>query len=426
MYGMNNFRAWLHSLLRRTEPYVKTDMVYLFHGNFWLNINRALGILNGLVLSIAFANLLTKEAYGMYVFALAFIGVFSSPQTTALGAGVLKGVTKEDNSIVDEGLRIIFPWSLAGSAALVVSAIYYAVMHNYSLSIIFFIAGIVLPISVSNGIAKSFFTLKGEFGILARFNAVRTPLITAILIGTAWITHSSFIVIICHIVGNVILGALLYRIMRKKYDFTIPAAPRRENFAKKYAFHCGILSIFGYLSEKIDGLVLWKFLGAEPLAIYAYASIPVRELRSFIENQGTLAIPKYAKKEFADVYTSVKYRMGQMYFIAVPLIILYVLSAPYIFELLFPQYVQAVPFSQLIALSILVAPRRLMNAAISSHQKIKESYIMVVLPSTIRIISAVILIPIFGITGAVIALLFSEIIDYAVLGILMNMSAKSI
>jgi O-antigen/teichoic acid export membrane protein len=406
-------------LLRRSERYTKTDMVYLAKGNFWLNINRGVSILNGLIISIAFANLLTKEEYGTYAFALAFLGVFSMAQTTGLASGVGKGIARGEHYIIFDGLKRILPWSLLGAVLLASAGAYYLMMDNMTLGIVFVLGALVLPVSISTGIAKSFFSFKGDFDKLARFNLMRTPIMSGVLIIAAWLTHSALWVLVASILGNVILAYFLYRSMRKSYDFS-HISERKEPFATKFAFHSGILSIFGYLSEQLDDILLWKFSGAAPVAVYTYATTPVRELRSLIENQSALALPKFAQKEFSEVKAILPLRIKQMYLVAVPLTILYVLCAPFLFSLLFPQYMDAVALSQLAALSLLAAPRKLMSTAISAHQKIKESYIMIVLPSAIRIVIALILIPFFGIKGAILALLISEAIEFVIFGILIK------
>ena len=168
--------------LRWSEKYTKTDMVYFFKGNFWLNLNRAASVLNGLVLSTAFARLLTKEEYGTYAFALALLGVFSMPQTTALGAGIIKGVARGNHRLIFEGLKKVFPWSIVGAIALGATAAYYYYMGNLVLAGCCILGAVVLPVSVKNSIAKSFFTSKGDFEFLARFNLWRTPAMTLALV----------------------------------------------------------------------------------------------------------------------------------------------------------------------------------------------------------------------------------------------------
>ena len=412
-------------LLTAIEKYAQIDVMYLVRGNFWLNINRLLSILNGLALSIAFAHLLTKEDYGVYSFVLVVVGLFSMPHTTALGSGIIKGVPRGNHALIFEGLKIVRPWSFASSVVLAALSGYYFVMGNVVLSISFLAGGLTIPILVHNGVAKSFLSAKGDFGLLTRFNIMRTPIMTAALLASAFVFHNALSIIITSILGNTLLSFFLYKHVNNHYDLKQQVDPQ-QTFAKPYALHSALLSIVSYLSEKMDTLLLWKFLGAAPVAIYSYALAPVRELRSLIENQGTLAIPKFAQRDFDTVRKSVSLRMKQLYIVTIPLVILYILSAPHIFTYLFPQYTDSVFISQLAALSILAAPRRLMQAAISAHQKIKESYIIILLPNILRLIIVSILIPLYGITGAVIALLVTEFLEYIILGILMHTMDKSV
>lgn len=416
---LKNQRDRLHRLLRWSERYTKTDMVYFVRGNFWLNVNRAASVLNGFILSVAFAHLLTKDAYGTYTYALALMGLFSMPQTTALGAGMSKGVARGEDGIVLEGLRRVFPYSLAGAVLLGGLGAYYWYMHNMTLAISFIVGALVLPLSVTNSAGKAILSSKGNFGPMARFNFARTPVMTAALVAAAWLTGSALWIIVVNTIGNLLLGTMLYLRVRRMYDLS--RAPRtQERFEWRYAFHSGILSIFSYLSDQLDDLLLWKFLGAAPVAVYTYAIAPVREIRALIENQSAVAMPKFAQKSLETVRANLLFRIRQMYLIAVPLAVAYVVAAPLIFRIFFHQYMDAVFLSQVATLSLLSAPRRLMNGAITAHQRVKESYITIIMPSVVRITLACIFIPMWGLWGAVWALLIAELIDYAVLGLLMR------
>lgn len=420
---MNRLKEKLTFWLRKSEKYTKTDMVYLFSSNFWLNINKFLSIGNGLVLAIAFANLISKEEYGVYAFVLAITGLFSMPPTTGLGAGIVKEAARGNHAVIFEGMKKVLPWSLASGSALVLAGLYYWLKGNTVLSVCFALSGASLPILVSNSSAKSLLSSIGDFRMLAIFNLWRTPLSTAILVSALFFSSSVLWVLIANILSNLFLGLFLYRAVKKKY--ALRSQEKTEGkFAGAYAFHSAILSIFGYLSEKIDSIMLWKFLGAAPVAVYSYALSPIRELRGVLENQGAAAIPKFAKKEFSDVRANILFRIKQFYIIVAPAVFLYILSAPYIFRLIFPQYIESVLISQVASLLLLTSPKVLLSGAISSHQKIMESYIMIVAPNAIRILLAFMLIPTFGLWGALVAFLTYEILQYAILGMLLFITKR--
>ncbi len=412
-------KSRLTPLLNRLERLLKVDIRHLLYGNLWLNINRATSVANGLILSVAFAHFLTREAYGTYAFALALLGLFSMPQTTALGAGMTKSVARGEDGAVLEGLRRIFPYSVAGAVLLGLVGLYYLYMGNITLAVTFLVGALALPLSVTNSSAKSVFGAKGNFGPLARFNAVRTPIMTATLVAVAWTTHSPLWILVANTLGGLVMSTFLYLEMRRLYKLNT-ISRHSGTFDARYALHGGILSMLSYLSDQLNGLLLWKFLGAAPVAIYTYAIAPVRELRALLENQSLIAISKFAQKDFSEVRANLLFRIRQMYIVAVPLTLIYVAAAPWIFHILFPQYHDAVLLSQVAALSLLSAPRRLISSAITAHQRIKDSYIMSITPSLARIVLAFALIPRWGIWGAVYALLLAEVAEYVALGILMK------
>ena len=65
----------IYNLLRWSEKYTKTDMVYLAHGGFWLSFGQIISSLSSFLLAIAFANLLPKETYGNYKYILSIASI---------------------------------------------------------------------------------------------------------------------------------------------------------------------------------------------------------------------------------------------------------------------------------------------------------------------------------------------------------------
>src|SRR5689334_12787395 len=76
--GMKALMARAERLLRWSERYMKTDMVYLAKGSFWLTLGQVAASASGLLLVIGFANLLPKEVYGTYKLILSLAGIIAS------------------------------------------------------------------------------------------------------------------------------------------------------------------------------------------------------------------------------------------------------------------------------------------------------------------------------------------------------------
>ena len=58
----------IFNLLHWSQKYTGTDMVYLATGGFWLISGQIFYSATAFLLSIAFANLWSKETYGIYTY----------------------------------------------------------------------------------------------------------------------------------------------------------------------------------------------------------------------------------------------------------------------------------------------------------------------------------------------------------------------
>jgi len=60
-----------YKILRYSERYTQTDMVYFASGGFWLLLGQFISTISAFLLLIAFANFLPKEVFGTYQYILA-------------------------------------------------------------------------------------------------------------------------------------------------------------------------------------------------------------------------------------------------------------------------------------------------------------------------------------------------------------------
>ena len=81
-------------LLKWGEKYTKTDMVYLFHGGFWLTVGQVVTTLSVLALGIVFANVLPKDVYGTYKYLLAIAGIFSLFTLPGMNVALIRAVAR--------------------------------------------------------------------------------------------------------------------------------------------------------------------------------------------------------------------------------------------------------------------------------------------------------------------------------------------
>ena len=112
-----------------------------------------------------------------------------------------------------------------------------------------------------------------------------------------------------------------------------------------------------------------------------------------------------------EIKKSMAFRVSQMFAVSALVCVSYILIAPYIFKLLFPQYLASVFASQILALAILFQPKGLIETLITAHGDIKKKYATSISSNLIRVTLLAALVPFHGFMGAAIAIVISEFIS---------------
>ncbi len=413
---IKKYRNKTYNFLRWTERWTKTDMVYFASGNFWLIGGRVLSIAIGMLLTIAFANLLPPESFGTYKYILSLAGILTAFSLAGMGTAVIKTVAQGYDGIMKYSNWISLKWGLLGSFLSLITATYYFIQGNNIIGASLIILALTAPISKVGGLSSAFLHGKKDFKRLTTYGVPRTIVSTLIMIIVVFLTDNVIIIIASYFISSALLSVLTYYYVIKAHK------PNSEHTNKeaeeemlKYAKHLSIMGVFTRLASELDKLLLWHYAGPVQLAIYTFASAPVRELRNLTENFFPLALPKFAKKDFSEVKKHLPFRIFQMTMVILPIVIGYILFAPLLFKILFPQYIESVIYTQLFALSLLMQPSGFISTALTAHAKIKEKYTVTTTSSVVRLILFAILIPLYGILGIIFSILISELLTYMTL-----------
>src|SRR3989338_6258286 len=106
-----------YNFLRWTEKWLKTDMVYLTKGGFWLTAGQLFSSLSAFLLSIAFANLLPRETYGTYKYVLSIASLLSIPTLSGMTTSLAQAVAGCYDGSFIPALKARIKWGLFGALA---------------------------------------------------------------------------------------------------------------------------------------------------------------------------------------------------------------------------------------------------------------------------------------------------------------------
>lgn len=404
---MNNLRNKAYTLLRKSERWFKTDMVYLAKGGFWLTLGHIVAVSAGLGLSIGFANLLPKESFGTYKFILSVAGILGAFSLTGLPTVIAKTASQGFNGFLKSGFWLNLKWSFLVFIGGLIGGVYYYLNGNDTLAISMLLIGSFSPLIGSASIYSSFLEGKRDFKRQVRYAMVRNVLPPLTLLATIFFTDSALIIILVYFLTNTLTALFFYFLTLAAYQ----PISQKDPEAVSYSKHLSLMNVIGLVSGQIDKVLIFHFLGPISLAVYSFAVAPVDQLQAGKKFIKTLAFPKLANQSIADLHRSVPQKAKIFLAISIAMCLVYIALIPYFYKFVLPQYIDSILYSQVYSLILFSSPAMLYLESLVAHEKKKELYWIRTLSPIIKIALYIVLLPLFGLMGLIIALVIAKIIS---------------
>ncbi len=391
---------WAVGTLRRLERYTGTDMVYLAKGGFWINANTVIVTILSFILSIEFASLLSKETYGTYQFILSIASILSAFTLTGMNTAVTQAVARGFEGTFKKAVHSQLVWGLVPMAAGFAVSLYYLIRGAHMLSLSFVIVALLLPLWNSFNTYSAFFQGKKDFRSSFFYaqilNAVYYAAMLAILFfvdTAAWLILVSFSV-------NAGVTGLLYFFTVRKHQSNTTEDPEAISYGK----HLSIMTGFASLASPIDNIVIYHFLGAPMLAIYAFASTIPERVNGVTKSIIQLALPKFSTSDLPTIKSMIVRRTFQFIGFGLVLSIIYILAAPLLFQWFFPQYLSSVIYSQAYVIAaVCMTSSSFPQTALVAVKAKKELYIFNFISPILQVVLLVVLGWLYGVWGVIIA-----------------------
>ena len=393
----------IYNLLRWSEKYTKTDMVYLTKGGSWLTLGNIVSSASSFLLAIAFANLLPKETYGIYKYILSIAGILAIPTLSGMGTAITQAVARGYEGSFLPALKTKIRWGLLGGLASLALAGYYYFNDNTTLTISFLITAVFLPFMDSFGTYNALLQGRKLFGISTKYGIISQIIAIAILIATLFFTKNLFLIILAYFASWTLMRFIFLKITLKKFPLNATQDPETISYGK----HLSLIGILGTIAAYLDRILIFHYLGATEVAIYSFAIAIPEQLKGSFKNIPALALPKLAQRSFKEINSVLCQRLLKLFIIGGLIAGIYILVAPYIFKIFFPKYLDSIFFSQIFAFTIAIRmPFALFSTAgqakLTQIPK-KMLYWTNVLPQLILVGSLFLLTKLYGIPGVIVA-----------------------
>lgn len=399
------------SVIKRTgdklETILRVDIDYIVKGGFFLSIAQFFSMGIGLVMSIAFANLLDPTTYGQYKYVTSAALILGSlTLTTGLGTSIIQGVARGYEGNLNAAFWKNLHWSLGMFVLSFATAAYYWLNENMFLTLSFVVIGLAVPLTNSASFYRVFLNGKKEFKNLTLDMIIQKSITALTVIGTMFITNNPLAIVCVFFASELITPLFFYVHTLKKYK---PNNKTDILENKSYSIHLSIMNIMKNIGGQMDKILIFQWIGAAQLASYSIALAPVTEISGVDKTLSTLALPKLSQRPYEEIRETLLRKIILLMGIMGIVTFVYILATPFIFSLLFPQYTNAVLYSQLLALTIILSPAVIITKAFVAHKKIIELYLMRLTVPAVQVATLAYFLPKFGLMGAVISILATKV-----------------
>ncbi|MDI6591331.1 MAG: oligosaccharide flippase family protein [Patescibacteria group bacterium] len=387
------------------EKYIEIDMVYVAKGGFWWLLGRICIFLITLGTMAAFANLVSKETYGAYRYILSVMGILAIFTLPGMDTALIRAVAKGYEKMIFPCAKSKFFWALIGSGICFIISIWYFFYQNFPLGISFLIAGIFLPFYNTFSLFLYFWQGKKRFDIQSQYLILYYLLITLVLIPVIFLTDNLILIVFVYFLAQTLFGAIFFKLTLRKIS-----NQNEEKETVSFGKHLTLMGSAVLLGEGIDKIIIWHFLGSVAVAIYSFAQIPILRIRELIPIF-PLALPKLSEKNLKEIKKGIFEKFLKLFFFSIPFALFFILISPYLYKILFPAYSESIPYFQVLSLILILAPFSLLGTSLVAEMKKKELYIIQFATPFLQIILFLVLIPFYGIWGAIFAILISQIFN---------------
>lgn len=407
---MPDHKSRIYRLLRWSEKYTKTDMVYLASVGWWTNLNVVTTSVLALLLSAAFANFLPRNVYGTYQYLLSLFALLSAICLSGMGGAVAQSAARGYDGDLRAGVRAQLRWGVVPMLIGLSGALYYFLYANLEIGLGLTIIAILTPLMGAFSIYGSYLSGRREFKRAFLYgSAVNLAYYAAIFTAIVFVKNAAFLILV-NLGANVLTMYVAYLSTQKKSVTNTQTDPHTIPYGK----HLSVMNAFGTVINQLDSVLVYHFLGPVQLAVYSFATMIPERVGGLLGFIGTAAFPKFANRTLTELRGSIISKTLRAAAIGGVAAVAYAVIAPELFRLIFPKYLDAIPYTQIYALVILFMASNLVSLALQAKRLKAELYLVSFINPIMLIALQVPFLLFYGIWGMLWARIISDAINVTI------------
>jgi O-antigen/teichoic acid export membrane protein len=318
-----------------------------------------------------------------------------------LGTAIFQSAARGHDGILIEGYKTNLRWSVIVFLGAFLCGAYYLFLGNFVIGLGILIGGCFSPFLTGTNLYSAYLSGKRDFARQAVYADIYSNAFpVACLIVTALLTKSTLILLIVYFLSNTAINFVLYfrtLSIYNKYD------GESDPGLLTYAKHQSILGILSTIVGNADQLLLFHFAGAAELAIYNFAVGVLDQSKGPLKTLDAMLQARFANRTTKDIASGMRIKMLLLAVASILIVSSYILLAPYIYKILFPNYQASVIYSQVYALSLLGMAWSPAGSYLTAKKRVLSQYISTIINSVFQILVLFIGIVYAGLWGLIFA-----------------------
>lgn len=398
------------SFADKATRFFKTDVRYLVRSGFWLTMSQVFSSAASFAISLAFANLLSKDAFGMYKYVLSIVSILSIASLSGIDTALSQAIARDHDGSFAPGLKRKILWGfMGGTIGLVVSG-YYFVQANWLLAASLIVASLVMPFMNGFDLYNAVLSGKRQFKRYSFYNAWSQIANMVMLVATIYFTKNAIAIVSVYFIGNALIN--LYFLRR-----TLKANPLNDHVDPEtlsYGAHLSAMDIINTVAGQLDKILVFHYFGAAELAIYTVAIAPTEQIKALLKGINFIAMPRFAMRDKEDMKANMGSKVLALIAFSAAIIAAYIFAAPFLFHVFFPAYADSVAYSQVVAISIVAfIAGSLLQTALKAQASTRQLYKFNIYTNVVSVALLAVGIGWFGIWGAIWARVIGRLFLFA-------------
>jgi len=378
---MKSIRSKISQTLMWSQKLTKLDVRYLARSGFWLGLQQVLVTIFAFGLSVLMANFVSKADFGTYKFVLSILNIFILTTLPGVSISVTRTIAKNPSRDISQMTRKRIIWGLLGSVASLGMGLYYFFSGNPTLSLLFLIVAVFIALFEAFTLYESWLRGLEKFKEVSLYKVGIQGVFTVLYGLYIYLAQPGVIsIIFWYLFGYTLLRFVFY-VKTFGFSAVLDVFNKRDlSEEEKETLHYGknlsVMNVITVISLAVDKVIVFHYLGAASLAVYAFALSLPDQLKATLKQLVSVALPRLSDRTYEEVKKTTPVRLLVLLFGVSIITFGYIAIAPWLYQLVFPLYVESVVYSQIIALALIPnAGMFYVRTIFNAQMKVKKQYI---------------------------------------------------